>query len=185
MRFWFFSIISAMVISCSGTYDLDDIIKAELSSGVRQDSLFLGMSFGMAQQDFYDICTVLNSQRVISQGSEGLSVEYPFDDENKMTVLFNFYPDFDRGKAHRFTGTFHYRAWAPWNKGLQSKDLLILVKEMLHEWYGGNEFKQFGEADKEEWYKVDGNRLIGLSLKDERQVKIIFTDLSHYNILED
>ena len=53
-----------------------DIEKRELNSGVRNDSIFFDLHFGMTSKEFYDRCWELNKQEVVKEGPSNSSVKY-------------------------------------------------------------------------------------------------------------
>ena len=69
------------------------MLEKELASGERQDTLFLGIYFGMTNRDFFTHCWELNKQQIIKQGNGNISVEYQVK-EMKYRALMNFYPRF-------------------------------------------------------------------------------------------
>ncbi len=92
--FWFVLIfISAQVFSgCSPRAKYERRLKHELSGGVRYDSLFLGLYFGMEEKKFYLHCWNLNHKGLIKQGTSNTTAEYELKDELKYPALMNFYP---------------------------------------------------------------------------------------------
>ena len=66
--------ISTIFYSCETSPYLI-LEKKELSSGVRYDSLFLGVKFGMSSEEFYSHCWELNKKELIKQGPSNSSVK--------------------------------------------------------------------------------------------------------------
>jgi len=155
--------------------------KRELARGVRYDSLFLGLAFGMERQAFFDHCRQLNAEGVVKEGPGGATVEYKLNDW-PYPGRMNFYPDFDDdNRIYKMPVSFHYDAWAPWNKAQWSDSLLPVVVDMLEQWYGAG-FIKIEPEDLENkspvYAKVDGNRRIAVFREDDTKVKAIFTDLT-------
>lgn len=48
----------------------------------------------------------------------------------------NFYPNFHDDQIFAMPVFFNYKAWAPWNKELQSDILILEVKALMEKWYG-------------------------------------------------
>lgn len=172
-------LLLVVMLGCQPRSEVESLIKSELKSGVRNDSLFVGVSFGMESQEFYDHCWEINRQGIVKEGAENMSVLYEFE-YGGYKIEFNFYPSFEKGVAARYNCSFSYTAWAPWNKQLQSDDLIAVLPEVLVNWYGGNEFIRQKREGKTFFYKVDGNRMIELYVKDEKRVHAIFTDVSAF-----
>ena len=74
--------------------------------------------------------------------------------------------------------TFSYVGWAPWNRDRFSNFLLDDVKQLLESWYGGSFLAVEGENNKKLYVMVQGNRRITISIIDDRDVRVRFTDLS-------
>jgi hypothetical protein len=168
------------VAACKRESNLERTIQKELESGVRNDSLFLGLKFGMTMQEFYDHCWGLNKQGIVKEGPKNMSVEYIFKDSLNNPIAFNFYPH-HRGKMDekidQFNTSFYYYAWAL-NKHLYSDKLIKMLVPVLMEWYGGNEPFEVTISGKKHIYKIDGNRMIDLFIFNESTVVATYTDLS-------
>jgi len=170
------------VFGCSQEDKLERTIRRELASGVRNDSLFLGLKFGIELQEFYDHCRELNRQGLVTEGPKNMSVEYLFKDSLDNTIAFNFYAqrNDDDGPIHQYNTTFYYYAWVL-NRHLQSDYLVEMLSPILMDWYGGNKpFTQIKDG-KKHIYKIDGNRMIDMFIFDESTVLAIYSDLSHNN----
>lgn len=151
----------------------------ELASGERYDSLFLGISFGMRADSFYEHCFSLNRQQIVKEGMGNTSVLYEpkvFNGE----VAMNFYPEFNKETEgiRRMPVLFNYYGWAPWNKPYHADSLLPKVLDMFNDWYGGD-FLEITHPDKGSVFvKVNGNRRIRVFAKDDQFVQAIFKDLT-------
>ncbi len=180
---WFLlTIISLLTIyGCSNETKLEKAIRTELASGVRYDSLFLGLEFGIGYQEFFEHCRELNRQELVKEGPRNMSVQYLFKDSLNSPIAFNFYADKnDDGLVHRYNTSFYYYAWVL-NRHLQSDRLMEMLEPILMDWYGGNELITQIKDGKEHYYKIDGNRMIDLFIHDESTVVAIYSDLSYYD----
>ncbi len=174
---YLFFMISLM-FSCKRS-PYERLVNQELEKGVRYDSIFLGIKFGMSQKDFYTHCWELNKQGIILQGPSNLSVQYRLDStEMQAETYMWFYPDFEGGELSRMPVEFSYLAWAPWNLELSSDSLLIDVKKLFEKWYDA-EFMFLENKDKTKklWVMVTGNRRIRLFKKSPSTVGVDITDL--------
>jgi hypothetical protein len=178
-----FLLLVALAASCVQS-EYTSLVKKELASGVRQDSLIFGIRFGDTRNDFFGKCFDLNQQQLITQGPNGTSVQYLFKDslvhQRATRLRLLFYPTFDENeKIAEMKMEFSYQGWAPWNRELQSDSLKIKVIDMLSSWYGGNQFinVKLGETDVP--IKVDGNRRILIDVKDAQSVRVMVQDLLH------
>lgn len=144
----------------------------------KSDSLFLGFHLGMAQKDFFDLCTELNKQQTITQGPGGsTNVEYRIVDEYDGEISMRFFPTFIEEKIFEMPVTYSYIAWAPWNRQYWAENLLPKVLEKYKETYG-DDFKLINHPTQGKvYYKIDGKRRINLFIKDEQHVQAVFSDL--------
>lgn len=173
--------VALSISSCKRGSKLKRTIETELESGVRNDSLFLGLKFGITLQEFYDHCWELNRDGTVKEGPNNMSVEYIFKDSLDNPIAFNFYAGQTSNrneKVYQYNTSFYYYAWAL-NRHLYSDKLIKMLVPILMEWYGGNEpFAQTINGEKH-IFKIDGNRMIDIYIFDESKVSVTFTDLSH------
>lgn len=172
------SLISLAVLSaCSTASPYQKMVEAELAKGVRNDSLFLGLSLGMGKKEFYGACWDLNKQGLVRQGDGNESVRYEFDELPHKATL-NFYPKFEDDKVIAMPCVFIYDAWAPWNEELFGGKMALELQKMFLKWYGGNEFITINDPQKGlAYYKIDGNRQITMLPQDEL-VRVLIKDLT-------
>ena len=172
-------LIFITIISCQ-TNPYLELEKKELSSGVRYDSLFLGVKFGMTSKEFYAHCWDLNRKKLITQGPSNNSVRYYLPTESigqKIEMLF--YPVFDNDIVYEVNTTFSYTGWAPWNKGTSSDYLIDEVRESLSEWYNSKFYEIKNPKNNSTLYTtVSGNRRIVITKVSEREVRARYTDLT-------
>ena len=172
-------LIFITIISCQ-TNPYLELEKKELSSGVRYDSLFLGVKFGMTSKEFYAHCWDLNRKKLITQGPSNNSVRYYLPTESigqKIEMLF--YPVFDNDIVYEVNTTFSYTAWAPWNKETSSDYLIDEVREILSEWYNSKFYEIKNPKNNSTLYTtVSGNRRIVITKVSEREVRARYTDLT-------
>ena len=177
INFYFF--LTLLFISCStGSYS--SLEESELRSGIRYDSLFLGVKFGMTSSDFYSHCWDLNRKKLITQGPSNNSVRYYLPTESigqKIEMLF--YPVFDNDIVYEVNTTFSYTGWAPWNKETSSDYLIDEVREILSEWYNSKFYEIKNPKNNSTLYTtVSGNRRIVITKVSEREVRARYTDLT-------
>jgi hypothetical protein len=176
-------LITVIISVCSCSYfggsEYSRLVKKELATGKRYDSLFLGIYLGMPAKSFYDHCWDLNKKGLVTNGTRNISVLYKLDHELKHPASMNFYPDFYENKIVSMRVSYEYDAWAPWNKTQQADSLLPDVLRLYKRWYfTGNDFITITNKERGTIYvKVDGNRRITIGQFDDMQVKVDFTDL--------
>jgi hypothetical protein len=172
-------LISGIIISgCSPRAKYERRLKHELASGVRYDSLFLGLYFGMPEKVFYVHCWNLNHKGLLKQGETNTTAEYQLKDELKYPALMDFYPKFNQGKISEMPVTFKYKAWAPWNKDLSSVKLQNEVLKWYEKIYGGGFIMVKHHSHGKAYVKIDGNRRITIFVGDDLHVWAVFTDMS-------
>lgn len=168
-------LIVLLTVSCRSEYE--QMVAEEMASGVQQDSLFLGIHFGMTSEEFYKHCWDLNKQRLVKQGPGNQSVEYELDDELRQEGHMYFFPEFQEDQIYEMPVVFSYDAF-PWSDKYSIDTLYEDVSNLLTEWYG--EFIEVTHPEKGSvLVRVDGNRRIRL-FKDvmNNKVRVNFTDLN-------
>ena len=156
------------------------LVKAEMASGKRADSIFFGIYFGMPSKEFYLHCWNMNKKGLFTDGQNNSAVLYKLNhNELSHPASINFYPAFGTSGIYRMKATIEYDGWAPWNKKLYSNYLMPDVVKMLSKWYPGNPFIEMVDKEKGRkiFVKVDGNRRILVGLNDDRLVNLDYTDL--------
>jgi len=172
-------LISGFIISgCTPRAKYERRLKHELASGIRYDSLFLGLYFGMPEKAFYLHCWNLNQKGMIKQGESNTTAELELKSELKHEALMDFYPRFNQGNISEMPVSFKYKGWAPWNKALSSDNLLIDVQKWYEKIYGKGFLKVKHPVHGTAYVKIDGNRRITIFKEDVLHVWAIFTDLS-------
>ena len=125
-------IILLVITACGDRYRYNRLVEKELATGIRHDSLFLGISFGMSQKEFYTHCWQMNKQGLIRQGPGNATVLYEFKDLKEPAEM-NFYPKFHQGRIWKMPVRYNYTSWAPWNTRLCSDSLVVdLVQSLAH-----------------------------------------------------
>jgi len=177
-RYLLFFLLAVVFFSCTPRSQYERRLKSELASGIRQDSLFLGLRLGMTDLDFYTRCWALNRQGLIKQGTGNNTVEYALEKELKYPATMNFYPNFQQGKIYEMPVQFVYNGWAPWNKEYSSQTL----EEDVLAWYTNIYGDSFIKVEHPKWgsayVKIDGNRRITIFKEDDSHVWAVFTDMT-------
>ncbi|KPK84621.1 MAG: hypothetical protein AMS27_09445 [Bacteroides sp. SM23_62_1] len=152
-------------------------MKHELASGVRYDSIFMGIYLGMEEKDFYTHCWLLNREGLIRQGTSNTTVEYQVKEELKNPGTMDFYPVFENEVIVEMPVRFRYNGWTPWNEELSSDKLQEDVLRWYKKCYGSG-FITVKHPDRgRAFVKVDGNRRITIFKEDDIHVWAVFTDM--------
>jgi len=170
-------IAGLMIYGCSPRSKYERRLKQELASGVRYDSLFMGLYLGMPEKDFYMHCWMLNREGLIKQGTNNMTVEYELKDVLKYPVTMNYYPGFVHGEIFEMPVRFIYNGWTPWNKKLSSDNLELDVLKWYEKIYGDGFIKVKHPERGTAYIKVDGNRRITIFKEDGLHVWAVFTDM--------
>lgn len=172
-------VISGIIISgCSPRAKYERRLKHELASGVRYDSLFLGLYFGMPEKVFYVHCWNLNHKGMIKQGESNTTAEYELKDELKYPAVMDFYPKFNQGKISEMPVSFKYKGWTPWNKTFSSDNLQNELQKWYEKVYGNGFIKVKHPLHGTAYVKIDGNRRITIFKENDLRVWAVFTDMS-------
>jgi len=156
----------------------DQLVKDELSRGVRKDTLFQGIKLGMTSKEFYAHCWEMNKKGIFFAGLGNTTVVYKLTKELKYPASMSFYPDFRQGRVYKMRVTFMYDAFAPWNKQMYADSLQLDVLHMLKKWYKDKDFITITDDTKGAIFvQVNGNRRIIIGKYDDAHVKVDYTDL--------
>lgn len=171
-------LLITLLFSCQQSSEYHKMVERELASGIRQDSLFLGIYLGMSSKDFYTHCWNLNKTGIIREGTGNTSVNYPIK-EFKAPASMDFYPGFYDAKIIEMPVVFTYDGWAPWNKHLSAEPLKAEVLKLMEKWYGTGflEIENPHSYGGNAFVKVDGNRRISIYNMDDSKVRVDFVDL--------
>src|SRR6187551_1258365 len=97
----FLWLLAATQSSCGDT-DLrtyKKLVKKELATGKRVDSLFFGIRFGMTRKEFYAHCWELNKKGLFTDGQNNMAVLYKLNhNELRHNGSMNFYPEFYKNR---------------------------------------------------------------------------------------
>jgi hypothetical protein len=174
-----FVVCLIFVFACnSDERKYDQLVKDELSRGVRKDTLFQGIKLGMTSKEFYARCWEMNKKGLFFAGSGNMTVLYKLKKELKYPASMDFYPDFRQGRIYKMRVTFGYDAFAPWNKQMFADSLQLDVLNMLRKWYRDKDFITMKDSSKGTIFvQVDGNRRIIIGKFNDAHVKVDYTDL--------
>ncbi len=178
MRNVIFILIGIVALSSCTQHPYLEMEERELSSGVRYDSLFLGIKFGMKNEEFFAQCWELNKQQLVKQGPGSGSVEYIISEGVSSPIRLLFVPGFHDGQVYQMDMKFDYINWAPWNKKLTSDQLIVEITDLMRDWYGEG-FVEIKNKDNNVAYaKVNGNRRVSIFKYNESTVSVLLTDLT-------
>ncbi len=171
-------IIASFLNACSQKSNYERKLKHELASGIKNDSLFLGLYLGMPEKEFYMHCWELNHKGLIKQGPRNTTVEFMLKNELKYPGTMNFYPNFVKGKISEMPVRFIYTGWAPWNKKLSSDSLQADVLSWFQVKYGNRFMKVDHPKRGSAYVQLKGNRRITIFKENEMNVWAVFSDMS-------
>jgi len=83
----------------------EQLVKSELASGKRVDSIFWGIHFGMTGKEFFAHCWEMNKKGLFTDGESNTAVLYRLDHkELNYPASMNFYPDINNNKITKMGG---------------------------------------------------------------------------------
>ncbi|MCE2788326.1 MAG: hypothetical protein LW630_00270 [Saprospiraceae bacterium] len=186
IRIGIFFFFLSMFISCKSEYE--HYVDQEIESGVRNDSLILGMYIGQTRKDFFNTCWQLNKQKLISQGTGNRTAKYiePYDSlaNQSLRKELLFYGIFDEKDVMQgMEMTYSYTTWAPWNHDKYSTFLADELKGYYMKHYGKNPFVEIdlGLPEYKAFVKIDGNRHILIYPKNKKDVAVKIEDI-HFRL---
>ena len=151
-----------LLSGCNKKAQYERLVKEGLESGVRHDTLFLGLYLGMTSEDFFKQCWALNQKGIIRQGEGNTSVLFVMEEDFKARVDANFYPTFIDDKIYELPVKYNYKAWTPWDKRFSADSLQVELLDLYEGWYGKG-FMELEHASRgKAFVKIDGNRRISL-----------------------
>jgi hypothetical protein len=167
-----------MAAACTPAKKYERQLRRGLASGIRYDSLFMGLSLGMTDMEFFDACWKLNEDSLVRQAIDNRSVEYVMEDELNYPATMNFYPVFAEGKIVELPVRFIYHGWSPWNKEQSASNLALDVKQWYEKIYGKGFITIEHPFRGKAYTKIDGNRRITIYIESDQFVWGVFTDMS-------
>ena len=166
---------------CQQKTEYQKEVEKALNSGVRNDSLILGYTFGMSQEEFFEYSWDINKKGIVTNGAGAEILEYV--DSLRSPARRTFYPKFNQNKITQLPVVYRFEGWAPWNTHLFSDTLLVDVIADLEQTYGS--FTLLADVQQDSvpdvFYNLSGNREIRVQIMDQSQVRVLFTDLSVIN----
>ena len=173
------ALVAGFVITgCTPKARYERMLKQETESGIRYDSLFMGLYLGMPEKEFYTRCWDLNRQGLVRQGTSNNSVLYEMKNELNYPATMDFYPRFVEGKIAEMPVQFKYAGWAPWNKKLSSESLETDVYRYFKNIYGAGFVKVRHPKRGLAYVQIKGNRRITIFIGDDVTVWAVLTDLT-------
>jgi hypothetical protein len=175
-------VLSLCLSSCQKAEQksLEAVEKQELAKGIRNNTLFLGLTFGMTPKEFFAVCWDMNKKGTLREAAGNMAAAYQLDKgEMNYPAEMTFYPKYTDDKISEMPIRFHYKGWAPWNEDLQSNKLILDVKKLMEKWYGsGGYFISPLPTGGKGIVKVDGNRRIVITIDSESEVLVMLSDLT-------
>lgn len=172
-----FLILGVIFSGCSPRAKYDRLLKSEVASGVRNDSLFMGLYLGMPEKEFYLHCWNLNKKGLIKQGENNVTVLHELKNELKFPAFMDFYPKFNDGTISELPVRFKYTGWAPWNKELTSQKLQADIVRYCEKIFGAQFLEVKDPKRGSAFVTIKGNRRISVFIQSDLYVWAVFTDM--------
>ncbi|MBC7829480.1 MAG: hypothetical protein H7122_17175 [Chitinophagaceae bacterium] len=174
-------IICLITSACNRVSDIDryhKMVSSQLNSGIKKDSIFLDLKFGMSVNSFYKYCWAMNRKKLFFNSHDNNAVIYQMNNGLKFAAVFRFTPEFHKDRLYKITIDAYYAAFAPWNQHLFADSLEKDLQHLFNSWYGAANYlivKNPMEGDS--LIKIDGNRQIRIKKISEKDIRIEYTDL--------
>ncbi len=156
-------------------------IKEGLEAPAAPMETVLGIDLGIPAQEFFDRCTALNQQQLITMGGGGGTVvDHVMPNDLNRPALMTFHPIFigEPRTLQALELSFRYDDWSPWNKRASADTLLPDVAAYFANTLGTELIDLQHPRRKRVFASVDRNRLLTLWREDDSTVKGMITDLS-------
>ncbi|MBB4077584.1 hypothetical protein GGR28_000185 [Lewinella aquimaris] len=141
----------------------------------------MGIHLNDTDREFYDRCTELNRQQLITMAGGSNQVAHELKNDLDRPARMTFQPVFTQTNPRRIDAmelTFIYDEWSPWNKTAYADQLLPRVAEYMSR-IQNVEFIQLVHPHFGDMYvHVNGSMHLALWAADDSTVKGRFTDLS-------
>ena len=140
----------------------------------------LGIDLGIPAREFFDRCTALNQQQLITMGRGGNVVDHLMPNDLKRPALMTFQPIFigSPRTLQALELSFMYNDWSPWNKRASADTLLPDVARYFANTFDTELIDLRHPRHQRVFASVEQNRLLTLWREDESTVKGMITDLS-------
>lgn len=170
----------ALTLGSCKESEYQKIVKSELASGIRHDSLVIGINFGDTKKEFFARCWELNKKGLIGHGPKNMNVQYRMKMDEGSDIMLLFYPVADQNDIiKKMELEYFFEGWSPYNEQYQPDKLIPIVKDSLEAGYPGNPFLE-SVVDGETYYtKVDGNRRITMKSNNKNAVLVRMVDMTH------
>ena len=161
-----------------------EAIASGLTATERPTTTMLGLTLGMTDQEFWDRCTELNRQQLITMAGGSNQVSHPMPTDLDQPATLMLQPLFTAAQPRRIQALqmdINYDAWSPWNRNAQADSLLpraaVYFANLLETDLIELDHPQHGHT----YASVEGNRLFALWSRDGSVVRGMLTDLSTYS----
>ncbi|MCP9237652.1 hypothetical protein [Lewinella sp. JB7] len=140
-----------------------------------------GIHLGDTDRAFFDRCTELNRQQIVTMAGGGNLVGHRLENDLDRPANMTFRPVFTEETPRKIGAmdlTFMYDDWSPWNKAAYTDKLLPEVADYLSRTLGVNFLEIEHPRLKRMYVHVDGSRHVAVWADDVSLVKGRITDLS-------
>ena len=157
-----------------------EAVKAGLEAPASEVPAVLSIDLGIPAREFFDRCTTLNQQQLITMGRGGNVVDHAMPNELSRPATMTFRPVFI-GQPRQLQALelrFMYEDWAPWNQAASADSLLPEVANYFHQTLDTELIDLRHPRHGRVFASVEANRLLTLWAEDQSTVKGMVTDLS-------
>lgn len=180
------ALLAVVLLTACGNADADALARyeTELAAGraatTVTDDIFLGLELGMTDQQFFDRCTQLNKERLITMGAGGNRVNYKMKDALSRPATLTFYPAFSEDRPRIIDAMdieVVFDDWAPWNKDAHTPQLMADLLTWTRRKFGEDAYVVPHPKFKKVIVHLQDNRRVMFWAKDNATVRGRVTDL--------
>lgn len=147
------------------------------TSGIQEDSLMLGIQFGMTQDSFFSYCQKYNQNGEIFDSGSPLQAARKIN-WNGNNFQMNFYPNYKSDKIHKLEFECFHEGYSQWNKQYYSESILEDIKTYFEKEFQlrmeSFDHEKFGKA----YVAFTGNRRLRIFIKNQKMIGGEFLDMT-------
>ncbi|WP_116124575.1 hypothetical protein [Lewinella sp. IMCC34183] len=140
----------------------------------------LGIDLGMTDREYYDRCTELNRQELISVGRGGNESQFVMQNDLDRPARMLFRPMFsgaDPRILDAVLAEFVYQDWSPWNRDANASHLLPEVADYLTRTLDTELIEIDHPRRGKTFAGVEGGRLVAIWMADSSSVTATIANL--------
>ena len=147
------------------------------SSEIQEDSLMLGIRFGMNKDQFFKHCESINSTEKIFDSATKLRIGRPIKSNGK-DFMMNLYPTYLFEKINKLEFECYQQSYSKWNKTAHAENILTDIKSYFEKEFQIKMEEFNHEKHGKAYVHFKGNRRLRIFIKSEKLVGGEFLDMT-------